>query len=71
MAASAAAQYSGPRTCRICGATEGEALGARRRDEQLARVARALEGAGRAGELADALGNETRLGGLLREFDVK
>ena len=53
------------------GRAEGEALGARRRDEQLARLARALEGAGRAGELADALGNETRLGALLREFDVK
>lgn len=53
------------------GRAEGEAIGARRRDEQLARLARALEGAGRAGELADALGNETRLGALLREFDVK
>ena len=53
------------------GRAEGEALGARRRDEQLARLARALEGAGRAGELADARGNETRLGALLREFDVK
>jgi predicted transposase/invertase (TIGR01784 family) len=53
------------------GRAEGEALGARRRDEQLARLARALEGAGRTGELADALGNETRLGALLREFDVK
>ena len=53
------------------GRAEGEALGARRRDEQLARLARALEGAGRAGELAAALGNETRLGALLREFDVK
>lgn len=53
------------------GRAEGEALGARRRDEQLARLARALEGAGRAGELADALGNETRLGALLREFGVK
>ncbi|MBM6987987.1 MAG: hypothetical protein I3I99_00045 [Olsenella umbonata] len=53
------------------GRAEGEALGARRRDEQLARLARALEGAGRAGELADALGDETRLGALLREFDVK
>lgn len=53
------------------GRAEGEAIGARRRDEQLARLARALEGAGRTGELADALGNETRLGALLREFDVK
>lgn len=53
------------------GRAEGEAIGARRRDEQLARLARALEGAGRAEELADALGNETRLGALLREFDVK
>lgn len=53
------------------GRAEGEAIGARRRDEQLARLARALEGAGRAGELADALGDETRLGALLREFDVK
>ena len=53
------------------GRAEGEALGARRRDEQLARLARALEGAGRTGELADALVNETRLGALLREFDVK
>lgn len=53
------------------GRAEGEALGARRRDEQLARLARALEGAGRAGELAGALGDEARLGALLREFDVK
>ncbi|MCI6681763.1 MAG: hypothetical protein PUG08_04405 [Parafannyhessea umbonata] len=53
------------------GRAEGEAIGARRRDEQLARLARALEGAGRAGELAGALGDEARLGALLREFDVK
>lgn len=53
------------------GRAEGEAIGARRRDEQLARLARALEGAGRAGELAGALGDEARLGTLLREFDVK
>ena len=56
---------------RASGLAEGEAIGARRRDEQLARLARALEGAGRAGELADALGDEARLGALLREFDVK
>lgn len=53
------------------GRAEGEAIGARRRDEQLARLARALEGAGRAGELAGALSDEARLGALLREFDVK
>lgn len=56
---------------RASGLAEGEAIGARRRDEQLARLARALEGAGRAGELADALGDEAKLGALLREFDVK
>lgn len=50
---------------------EGEAIGARRRDEQLARLARALDGAGRAGELAGALGDETRLGALLREFHLE
>ena len=56
---------------RASGLAEGEAIGARRRDEQLATLARALEGAGRAGELADALGDEAKLGALLREFDVK
>ena len=56
---------------RASGLAEGEAIGARRRDEQLARLARALEGAGRAGELAGALGDEARLGALLREFHVE
>lgn len=56
---------------RASGLAEGEAIGARRRDEQLARLARALEGAGRAGELAGALGDEARLGALLKEFDVE
>ena len=50
---------------------EGEAIGARRRDEQLARLARALEDAGRGGELAGALGDEARLGALLREFHLE
>ena len=53
------------------GRAEGEAIGARRRDEQLARLARALDGAGRAGELAGALGDEARLGALLREFHLE
>lgn len=56
---------------RASGLAEGEAIGARRRDEQLARLARALDGAGRAGELAGALGDETRLGALLREFHLE
>lgn len=50
---------------------EGEAIGARRRDEQLARLARALEDAGRGGELAGALGDEARLSALLREFHLE
>ena len=56
---------------RASGLAEGEAIGARRRDEQLAWLARALDGAGRVGELAGALGDETRLGALLREFHLE
>lgn len=56
---------------RASGLAEGEAIGARRRDEQLSRLARALEGAGRTGELAGALGDEARLDALLREFRVE